>query len=418
MALNQNQKPPSGAYIHTVRESARSARERANITITDEGIQRLLLSPAFTLTFPRLRTAHGYALPLAFPSPAAELNVLAILSLLNFGSGYRVPLHAATGRGAFDTIRAFIFGMYISSDAGENYLTARGMSNISTQTVAELLGVAGKIHVEKAHESIPGLMVGELGGEVWELVRLVTRVMNETGEVLVEGGYPDLGAFVLEALREGKKAKDEETSCDVVLERLVRGIPAFRDIAIVEGNPIYCFKKALLTIHSIARRFGISNSGSSIPVPPGTERLPIFVDNVIPSLLVHLGVLDLSTSTPSLGLAKIFPDAGTPEKLSSLLAEAANTSDPKTARDRTKEPPEEGPVLTVEQAYVLRAAAIDACERIVKVARTLDTNGREDLVWMKEITPPEVDAWLWAVAKDRPDYRKLTRFVLRDTPFF
>lgn len=175
---------------------------------------------------------------------------------------------------------------------------------------------------------------------------------------------------------------------------------------------MYCFKKALLTIHSIAHRFGGPSSSPAIPVPPGADRLPIFADNVIPSLLVHLGVLDLSTSTPSLGLAGLFPGAGG----ETLLGEAPTSADERTARER--DVPEEGPVLTTEQAYVLRAAAIDTCERIVQVARGLDVGGREELAWMRDVTAPEVDAWLWAVAKDRPDYRKLTRFVLRDTPYF
>ena len=65
------------------------------------------------------------------------------------------------------------------------------------------------------------MTVGELGGPVWELVQIIARTLNETGEALVDGGYPDLGAFVLEALKEGEKAKaaggDE---CEVALERV------------------------------------------------------------------------------------------------------------------------------------------------------------------------------------------------------
>ena len=118
--------------------------------------------------------------------------------------------------------------MYISAPAETaDYLSAAGMRAVSAQTVAELMGVEGRIHVERAHESIGGLVVGELGGPVWELVQLVTKVLNETGEVLGRGGYPDLGAFVLEALREGQKARDPEGACDVVLER----VRALMDVA-------------------------------------------------------------------------------------------------------------------------------------------------------------------------------------------
>ena len=183
---------------------------------------RFLLSPAFTSTYQRLRYAHGMSLPLNFDSVAQELNVLSVLSLLNFASGYRVPLHRATGRGAFDNIRAFVFAAFISSaGAGtSDHFFASGMREISAAPVADLMRVTGSIHVERPHEQIPGVTVGELAGPVWELVQIVARTLNETGEALVNGGYPDLGAFVLEALKEGEKAKavggDE---CEVVLER-------------------------------------------------------------------------------------------------------------------------------------------------------------------------------------------------------
>ena len=50
----------------------------------------------------------------------------------------------------------------------------------------------------------------------------------------------------------------------------------------------------MLTLHAIALRFKNSDPP---PVPvPRTDHLPIFSDNVIPSLLIHLRVLDLPTA--------------------------------------------------------------------------------------------------------------------------
>ncbi|KAI0743411.1 hypothetical protein C8Q80DRAFT_1106852 [Daedaleopsis nitida] len=412
--------PARGQYLNAVRESSRSARIKANITISDESIKRFLLSPAFTSTFARLRSAHGMTMPLNFSSILSELTVLCTLSILNFASGYRVPLHAATGRGAFDNIRAFVFSAYISSSAGAagDYFSARGMQAIDASTVADLMGVMHAIHVERPHEQIPGVTVGELGGPVWEIVQIIAKTLNETGEALISGGYPDLGNFALECLKEGEKARQaDEDECEVVLEKLVRGIPAFRDMTMVDGEPIYCFKKAMLTLHAIALRFGSSPS-PTVPIPR-TAHLPIFSDNVIPSLLVHLGVIDLSTAS-SHGLAQLFPEAREPGRLDALLARAAPL-EPVVAK--IKAVPKEGPLLTVEQAFVLRAAAIDACELIVEAAKTLDlasdaAGTEEDLSWIRGITLPELDAWIWAVAKDRPDYRKLERFALRGTAYF
>lgn len=143
--------------------------------------------------------------------------MLSVLSLLNFGSGYRVPLHAATGRGAWDTMRALVLSLYLGSTSGEDdLLSAKGMKKISPATVAELLRV--DVHVERPHETLPGVTVGELGGPLYELVKLITDVLNETGRLLVDYGYPNLGSFVLAALEEGKKAGDAQL--EVVLERV------------------------------------------------------------------------------------------------------------------------------------------------------------------------------------------------------
>jgi hypothetical protein len=117
--------------------------------------------------------------------------------------------------------------------------------------------------------------------------------------------------------------------------------------------------------------------------------MPVFSDNVLPSLLIHLGVIDISGS-PNLSI--LFPDAGSPEQLSALLATAVpGTGD-------TKVLPKDGPVLSTNQAYILRAAAIDACELIIEVAHTLN---EPLLEWLRDTDLPSLDMWIWAVAKDR-----------------
>ena len=172
-------------------------------------------SPIFTSSFERVSQARGLKFPLKFSSYLDELNVLSVLSLLNFGSGYRAPLHAATGRGAWDTMRALVLSLYLGSATGEgDLLSAKGMQKISLVMVAELLRI--DLHVERPHGTLPGVTIGELGGPLHELVKLITDVLNETGRLLVEYGYPNLGSFVLAALEEGKKAGDE--ALEVVLE--------------------------------------------------------------------------------------------------------------------------------------------------------------------------------------------------------
>lgn len=155
-------------------------------------------------------------------------------------------------------------------------------------------------------------------------------------------------------------------------------------------------------IHLVNLRFSSSPCDF---VVPDTSQLPVFSDNVIPSILAHLGIIDLSSAT--LGLDKLFLDVDA----DALLRPAV------PAEETTKSVPKEGPVLTSEQSYALRAAAIYACEVVVNIARGL-TITDQNLLWVNSITLPELDGWLWAGAKDRMDYRRLGRFSLTNTEFF
>lgn len=184
-------------------------------------------------------------------------------------------------------------------------------------------------------------------------------------------------------------------------------------LTLTHDTAVYIFKKALFLIHAINLRFTPSEARpdpSPIPVPD-TRTLPIFADNVIPSMLVHLGVLDLSEANIG-NLKTTFVD--TARTLDSLLAVAP-------LKDNTKEkvPPTEGPRLAPEEAYTLRAAAVDACEIIIAAAKDIVVpENQEKQSTLRSITLPQLDAWLWAVAKDREDYRSLPRFVERPTPFY
>jgi hypothetical protein len=180
-------------------------------------------------------------------------------------------------------------------------------------------------------------------------------------------------------------------------------------------SAVYCFKKALFLINGVAIRFS-SHTDPPFPIPK-TSHLPVFTDNVLPSMLIHLGVIDLSPCDAT--LAALFPGAGASQALDSLLALAP--AQPSVTAERVpKAIPKGGPVLTVEQAYILRAAAIDACELIVQYAQAMDASELNDdgLAWVKNITLPDLDTWICAVAKDRTDYRRLERFVLTKTLYF
>jgi hypothetical protein len=181
-----------------------------------------LRSEIFARSSERRSGWYNFALPLKFPSILSELNVLSILALLNFDSGYREPLREVTGRGVPQSVRAFVFSLYISSsiDGEGNLLSAQGLQNIADVKVADLLGV--NIHVERPHETLQGVTVGEMGGPLLPFVKLISKTLREAGEALVILGYPDLGTFVLESLKDGEKARAKSgagADVEVVLER-------------------------------------------------------------------------------------------------------------------------------------------------------------------------------------------------------
>lgn len=176
---------------------------------------------------------------------------------------------------------------------------------------------------------------------------------------------------------------------------------------------MYLFKKALFLIHAIALRFGNKPDGV-VPIPD-TSKLPVFSDNVLPSMLVHLGILDLSQGP--LSLREGFPNAGTPKTLETILqAPTPQTSSTEAGHPAKESPSLNGPALSARDAYILRAAALDACDIIVQAAQ--QNAKEEDASWRKEMTLPQLDGWLWAVAKDRKDYRDLPRFAERGTVYY
>jgi hypothetical protein len=101
------------------------------------------------------------------------------------------------------------------------------------------------------------------------------------------------------------------------------------------------------------------------------QELTIFSDNVIPTMLQHLKVIQI------------------PDSLQHKIGA--------------------GRELTTEEAYLARAAAVVACERIVQKAHSQET--------FPHMTEGELDVYLWRLGKEG-EYRKIVRLQLQDTVMF
>ncbi|RUP43059.1 hypothetical protein BC936DRAFT_137697 [Jimgerdemannia flammicorona] len=301
-------------------------------------------------------------MPLKFDTTQQEINFIAFVDLLNFGSGYRVPLHEATGRGAFDTVR---FGA-MSHHIGGLPWTASHFHSTTVFEVAQTFQIP--LDREVHPEGMPFLTMSE-PHELRKLAEAITSVLNETGQVLLNGGYANMSQFILQAT---KPEQGRPPSAVGLVEKFVRAFPGFRDMAKVDGQNVYLFKKAQILAYHLYILFRTQDPARFDFVDIAS--LTIFSDNVIPTMLAHLGVVRI-------------PD--------SLARRIAVHEDIGTA-DATR----------------LRAAAIFACEEIVRATR-----GESGLGPVRDMTEADLDVYLWRLGKVGA-YREVTRFELRDTVYF
>jgi hypothetical protein len=167
---------------------------------------------------------------------------------------------------------------------------------------------------------------------------------------------------------------------------MVEAIRGFRDMALIDGEPVYLFKKVQLLTLDLHTRF--SKSHPELFFFHDINELPIFSDNVIPTMLNHLDIIPLT-----------IPEDATPRQrdiIEGLL------EDLKTGRE-----------TTLERSYIFRAAAVDACEEVAQIAHEKS----DGPTFLKEITAVQLDAYLWQIAKNG-DTRDTVRFCDPNTVYF
>ncbi|KAF9185234.1 hypothetical protein BGZ50_003206 [Haplosporangium sp. Z 11] len=351
---------PSNLYA-SIFESVKQCRESSNIKIDQDAITRFLTNLTQE-SWSKHSVANGMSFPLRFESLEQEINILSLIDILNTGHGFRKELHEDSDRGAFETIVFGVMSFHISSTP----INAEALAKLTGWEVGSHFGITMQKdmpseleHVTISKPSVASKLAGQIQG-----------VLNETGKILMEKKFDTLGAFVIDA------AKTANGSAEKFSELLINTFPAFQDYAKIDGKDVYVFKKALLLASSLERRFAETEA---IFAFKDIKDSPIFADNVIPTLLVHLGILVL------------------PENLKHTM--------------------EEGGVTTVEESYRLRAAAVDVCRQIAEQANDKENKVGTVDYGEKGMLQVDLDVYLWRVAKE-PHYRKVPRFACKDTIFF
>lgn len=261
---------------------------------------------------------------------------------------------------AFDVIR---FGV-MSFHVGGTPMTAEKFKTIDIFEVASIfqLPIEKEVPVKK---EMPFLTMAE-PTPLKPFAQGIVDVLNSTGAFLQQHGYTDLAAFILASSSHGKPSAVE------MVTRLVQALPGLQDVSTrtQDGEPLYLFKKAQIMVYHLWLLLHEQD-----PVHFGFEdidKLTIFADNVIPTMLIHLGVLEI------------------PQEWQDLL-------------DRHQDVGE-------EKAYVLRAASVVACEKIVALSNA-------GVGSIHHMTEGALDVYLWRVGKVG-DYRKVPRMEFRDTVMF
>jgi len=297
--------------------------------------------------------------PLSFPlkweSTAQEVNFIAILNLLNFGSGFRKPLHHYTERGAYETICYGLIGMQISRTGS---IDAEFMTQLSIQDIETFFGIP----VSKEKQIQPGISM-YVPTELKDFAELLKRVLSDTGRILRARMLNDFSDFIYSSLdTQNPKAAN-------LVEKLMMAFPSLNDRGQFQGREIVIGKKAQILVAELYKKFkDLDPRFNFVDI----DQLTIFADTVIPAVLRKLNIIQLDDA----------------------LAEKIDTG---------KHLPAGG--LELE----LRAVSISVCQAIVKKVK--------EKYNLDDFNAMELDYYLWTLGKE-PQFRIVERHSTIDTVFY
>ncbi|KAJ2330049.1 hypothetical protein GGH92_009614, partial [Coemansia sp. RSA 2673] len=207
------------------------------------------------------------SLPLVFDSQAQNLNLIAILDLLQIGSGFRRELHEAVNRGASDTINFGCMSMHIS----QTPLDAQGLQALTLGDISRHFGIPLLGKERPMSEGNTAVMISE-ASELRPLAEIILGILQDTGRRLEQSGFASFADFIT------KTCAEKPTAANLV-QKLVNAFPSLRDAASIGGQPIYLFKKAQLIAYDICQKFGKEDSMFDFS---DIGDMTLFADNVVP----------------------------------------------------------------------------------------------------------------------------------------
>lgn len=338
-------------------------------------------SAASTLSGLPPPTSNGIDLPLRL-SEDEGIDATVLLCLLQMGSGFRKPLHAACGHGASDCMIRGTLAFLLTGKSPK----AGVLAHLRAFEIAETWGIPMTID-----EPVPNLPVATISkpGPLAPLAEAMARMLNGVGRELLAAGFPTFASAFRGLCARWQEEGGASTASDAsggaaaasacrrpnvgrFVGFLVDTFPSgFKDwhesaggaVGGGAGGGVWVLKKAQLCAKELGRKYGATHP-TLFGWQTHTSQLTAFADNVLPAMLRVLGVL-----VPS---------------------------DPLGAKV------DGGVEVSGEEAGALRAATIVACEKLAEVMG---------------VTEEALDQILWVGGK-LDEYRKVERHVFTKTCFY
>ncbi|EFP89260.2 uncharacterized protein PGTG_15101 [Puccinia graminis f. sp. tritici CRL 75-36-700-3] len=219
--------------------------------------------------------------PLQFSSQLDELNVVAMVCLLEGFHSYEDLLKEKTGRGVWETMRYLVLAAYLSPESqSTSILTTRGMIEATPEYISTTLSLP--LHIERPIAENSPISLAEPDRPVTRFVEDLLSLLHSTGKILQQSGLPNLASFL---------ATRSNLNDDEMIRQLAAAFSPFRDMYTIDGKNVYLMQKVLFLIHKI--------QNTPISFPKLKSPRPILADNILPVFLVQAGLLDISKSTDS-----------------------------------------------------------------------------------------------------------------------
>jgi hypothetical protein len=140
------------------------------------------------------------------------------------------------------------------------------------------------------------------------------------------------------------------------------------------------------------------------------DEIPAPADDILPSILIYLGILDLSECTmPTLGNQS---SSGDPPSLLGSKPVASDGGKTLAIINQL--------FLPDDEVIVLRAASVCVLDAIVSRAKHPKRDEGEidgNINWKTKVTPCGLSAFFSGLAQERSDYRQLLRYVAEGAIF-